>query len=60
MDWSLDKVNNFLAWSVNHPRELGVFVLLVHPVWLTILVALPCGCSCGAGANGRWWSPWSS
>jgi len=40
MVWSLDTVNNFLAWSVRHPREFGIFVLLVHPVWLTILVAL--------------------
>jgi hypothetical protein len=40
MEWSLETVNNFLAWSVSHPREFGIFVLLVHPVWLTILVAL--------------------
>jgi hypothetical protein len=36
----LDSLAHFLTWGIDHPRELGIWFLLVHPIWLTFLVAL--------------------
>lgn len=36
----LDTVAKIVTWIVNRPQEFGIWILLVHPVWLTVLLAL--------------------
>ena len=36
----MDTLAHFVSWGINHPRELGIWILLIHPIWLTFLVAV--------------------